>query len=118
MRFLIVALASKGRKDARFVAAALAARCRICCRCLGLEVVRFVVVALASKWFPNALLPFLWSRNGTPILRCRICCRCFGLGVVPPIHLRNVAVALVSKCFPNAEIYDESRWLFLAHVWP
>ena len=68
-------------------------RCTICCRCFGLEVVpqwkevRFVAVAVVSKWCPNAkmydLLPLLWSRTGAPMLRRTICCRCFGLDVVP-----------------------------------
>ena len=92
-------------------------RCTICCRCFGLEVVpqfqdvRFVAVALVSKWCPNAkmydLLPLLWSRSGAPIPRCAICCRGFGLEVVPQIqHVRFVAVALVSKWCPNAKMYD------------
>ena len=92
-------------------------RCSICCRGFGLEVVpqsqdvRFVAVALASKWCLNAemydLLPLLWSRRGDPIPRCTICCRCFGLEVVPQCEdVRFVAVALVSKWCPNAKMYD------------
>ena len=51
-------------------------RCTICCHCFGLEMVpqikdvRFVAVALVSKWCPNAkmykLLPLLCSRSGMP----------------------------------------------------
>ena len=89
----------------------------ICCRCFGLEVVppfkdvRFVAVALVSKWCPNSkmcdLLPLLWSRSGAPMLRCTICCRCFGLEAVPQFQdVRFVAVALVSKWCPNAKMYD------------
>ena len=53
-------------------------RCAICCRCFGLEVVpqwqdmRFVAVALVSKWCPNAkicdLLTLLWFRSGAVAL--------------------------------------------------
>ena len=74
-------------------------RCTTCCRCFGLEVVpqcqdlRFVTVAVVSKWCPNAkmyaLLPLLWSRGGAPML-----------------NVRFVAVALASKWCPNAKIYD------------
>ena len=88
-------------------------RCTICCCCFGLEAVpqfqdvRFVAVALVSKWCPNAkmygLLPLLWSRSGAPMLRCTICCRCFGREVVP---VRFFAVVLVSKRCPNAKMYD------------
>ena len=92
-------------------------RCTICCRCFGLEAVpqfqdvRFVAVALVSKWCPNGkrydLLPLLWSRSGDPMKRCTICCRCFGLEAVPQFQdVRFVAVALVSKLCPNAKIYD------------
>ena len=92
-------------------------RCTICCRCLGREVVpqfqelRFVAVALVSKWCPNAkmcdLLPLLWPRSGAPMLRCAICCRCFGLEVVPQFqNERFVAVALASRWCPNAKMYD------------
>ena len=55
-------------------------RCTISCRCFGLEVVpqcqdvRFVAVAVFSKWCPNAkmydLLPLLWPRSGASMLRC------------------------------------------------
>ena len=68
-------------------------RCTICCRCFGLEVVphcqdvRFVAVALVSKWCPSAKMydcvALVWPRSGAPMLRCTICCRCFGLEVVP-----------------------------------
>ena len=68
-------------------------RSTICCGCFGLEVVhqwsevRFVAVALVSKWCASAktydLLPLLWSGSGAPVLTCTICCRSFGLEVVP-----------------------------------
>ena len=68
-------------------------RYTICCHCLGFEVVpqcsylRFVAVALVSKWCPNAkmydLLPLLWFRSGAPMLLFTICCRCFGFEAVP-----------------------------------
>ena len=48
----------------------------MCCRCFGFEAVlqcegvRFVAVAVVSKWCPNAekydMLPLLWSRIGAP----------------------------------------------------
>ena len=69
-------------------------RCTICCRCCGLEVVpqcrkiRYVAVALVSKWCPDTkkydLLPLLWSRSSAPVVRWTICCRCFGLQLEPP----------------------------------
>ena len=68
-------------------------KCIIGCLCFGLEVVpqckdvRFVAVALVSKWCPNVkmydLLLLLCSRSGAPILRCTICCHCF---VVPQCY--------------------------------
>ena len=92
-------------------------RCTICCRCFGREVVpqfqdvRFVAVALVSKWCPNAkmydLLPLLWSRSGAPLPRCTICCRCFGLEVVPQCQdVRLRCFGLASKWRPNAKMYD------------
>ena len=80
--------------------------------------VRFVAVALVSKWCLSAkmydLLPLLWPRSGAPILRCTVCCRCFGLEVVPHCQdVRFVAVALVSKWCPSAKMYD-----CVALVWP
>ena len=79
-------------------------KCIIGCLCFGLEVVpqckdvRFVAVALVSKWCPNAknvrfaavalvskwclpskmydLLPLLWSRSGASFSGCAICSRC------------------------------------------
>ena len=136
VRFVDVALASRwcpnakmydllpllwSRSGAPMLRCAICCRgfgaCTICCRCFGLEVVpqfqdvRFVAVALASRWCPNAkmydLLPLLWSRSGAPILRCAICCSGFGLEVVPQFQdVRFVDVALVSKWCPNAKMYD------------
>ena len=113
----------------------------ICCRCFGLDVVpqildvRFVAVAVDSKWYPNAkmydLSTLLWSRSGAPMLRCTICCRCFWFGsgapmvicticccfaleVVPKCqYVRFVAVALAWKWCPKAMMCD-----LLPLLWP
>ena len=61
------------------------------CRCFGFSVKMY------------DLLPLLWPRSGAPMLRCTICCRCFGLCSNAK---RFVAVAVVSKYFPNAKMYD------------
>ena len=126
VRFVAVALVSKWCPNAKMYdllpllwsrSGAPMLRCTIRCRCFGREVVpqwkevRFVAIALVSKWCPNSkmydLLPLLWSRNGGPMKRCTICCRCFGLEAVPQFQdVRFVAVALVSKLCPNAKIYD------------
>ena len=68
----------------------------ICCSCFGLEMVpqqkvRFVAVALASKWCPSAekyLLPLLWPRSEILVLKSTIA----------------AAVALASS--PSAKKYD------------
>ena len=69
-------------------------RCTICCRCFGLEAVpqfkdvRFVAVALASKWC-------------LPMLGCAICCRCFGLEVVPAAKMYDLLPLLWSRSNAN-----------------
>ena len=65
-----------------FRSSAPALKSAICCRFFGLEVVhqrldvRFVTVALVSKWCPSAkmydVLPLLWSRSGAPVLRSTV----------------------------------------------
>ena len=116
VRFVAVALVSKWRPSAKmchlvskrcpsanmydvlplfwFRSGASVRRYTICCRCCGLEVVpqcrkvRYVAVALVSKWCPDTkkydLLPLLWSRSGAQVVRWTICCRCFGLQLAPP----------------------------------
>ena len=92
-------------------------RCTIWHRWSNLEAVpqcwdvRFVAVALVSKWCPNSkMLPLLWSRSGdwSPMRTYRICCcRCFGREMVSPCpNLRFVAIFVVSECFPHAQMYD------------
>ena len=106
-------------------------RCAVCCRCFGLEAVpqfkdvRFVAVALASKWCPNArkrdllsllwsanammcdLLSLLWSRSGAPMRRYTIRCLCSGLEVVPPhAKMYDLKPLLWSPRCPNAEMCD------------
>ena len=92
-------------------------RCTIRCRCFGLEVVphcqdvRFVAVALVSKWCPSAKMydcvALVWPRSGAPLLRCTTCCRCFGLEVVPQCQdVRFAAIVWVSKWCCNAKMYD------------
>ena len=81
------------------------------------EDVRFVAVALVSKWCPDTniydLLPLLWPRSGVPMMRCTICCYCFGSNWCPNENVRFVAVTLVSKWCSNAKIYD-----MLPLLWP
>ena len=80
-------------------------------RCPNAEMYDFVAAALVSKWCPNAkmydLLPLLWFRSGAPLLLFTICCRCFGFEAVPQFEdVWFFAVALASKYFLNAMVYD------------
>ena len=94
-------------------------RCTICCRRFGLEA-RFVVVALVCQCYDVRFVVVALVSKWSPVLRCTICCRCFGLEVMLSIccccfglevvpqceDMRFCAFALDSKWSPNAKMYD------------
>ena len=68
--------------------------CAICCRCFvevvpQFQAVRFLAVALVSKWCATAkkcdLFPLLCLRSRAPMLRYTICCRCCSYEVEPQL---------------------------------